>query len=225
MGYTKKYKKRSYAKKSKAPRSTQSLYKRTTDIKRSAPFPGIAYRTLPYSYLQTGISGSATASAQVFRLNSLYDPDMTGAGAQPYGHDSLAALYYRYCVQGVTISAQVVNNSTTSCLLYCALPSDPTNSITTQADLGSELPGAIFALIPPDSSKNIKMKIDFKKLLSKDIVDDDNWAAAFGDNPGNPYFLYTYVQAADKVNTGSYAIKYTIDYNTKVSEAKPLLPS
>jgi hypothetical protein len=34
----------------------------------------------------------------VFRLNSLYDPDYTSTGKQPYYYDSLAGIYDRYRV-------------------------------------------------------------------------------------------------------------------------------
>jgi hypothetical protein len=40
-----------------------------------------------------------TAGAQqIMNLNSLFDPDRTGTGTQPYGFDQLAALYNRYRV-------------------------------------------------------------------------------------------------------------------------------
>lgn len=39
-----------------------------------------------------------TIGVQQFRLNSVYDPNYTGAGHQPYGFDQLAALYLRYRV-------------------------------------------------------------------------------------------------------------------------------
>ncbi len=46
---------------------------------------------------------SYTGSEYVFRLNSLYDPDLTGTGHQPYGFDQFAALYSRYKVDRVHI--------------------------------------------------------------------------------------------------------------------------
>lgn len=46
---------------------------------------------------------SYTGSQYVFRLNSLYDPDLTGTGHQPYGFDQYAALFNRYKVDKVTV--------------------------------------------------------------------------------------------------------------------------
>lgn len=53
---------------------------------------------------------SAVASATTFgtersfRLNSLYDPDFTSTGHQPYGFDQIAALYMRNQVDEVQIN-------------------------------------------------------------------------------------------------------------------------
>jgi hypothetical protein len=37
-------------------------------------------------------------AAQVFRANGLFDPDLTGAGHQPYGFDQMVAYYGRWQV-------------------------------------------------------------------------------------------------------------------------------
>lgn len=47
----------------------------------------------------------------IFRLNSLYDPDLTFTGHQPYGFDQMALLYRNYKVNGVLIKATVNNPS------------------------------------------------------------------------------------------------------------------
>jgi len=61
--------------------------------------------TLVYSQAITLTAGSVGlfGTEQVFRLNSLYDPDFTGTGHQPYGFDQLLALYNYYKVSAVDI--------------------------------------------------------------------------------------------------------------------------
>ncbi len=39
-----------------------------------------------------------TGTFNQFRLNSIFDPDASNTGHQPYGHDTLAALYNKYKV-------------------------------------------------------------------------------------------------------------------------------
>ena len=43
---------------------------------------------------------------QIFRLNSCFDPDYSGAGAQPLGFDQWAAFYSRYKVLSVKAKCQ-----------------------------------------------------------------------------------------------------------------------
>jgi len=75
----------------------------------------------------SGASAGTFGSEWAFRLNSLYDPDYTYTGHQPYGFDQLASLYYSYRVEGVRVRvtwsdpsrdglyvAQVVTPSTAS---------------------------------------------------------------------------------------------------------------
>lgn len=46
-------------------------------------------------------------AAQTYRLNSLFDPDLTGGGTQPYGFDTLATIYKQYKVKRVRIHMEV----------------------------------------------------------------------------------------------------------------------
>lgn len=70
------------------------------------PFPLIWKRTLTYAQLHTLTAGASGlfGTEQIYRLSSLFDPDLTGTGHQPYGFDSFAALYYRYKVDAVRVT-------------------------------------------------------------------------------------------------------------------------
>lgn len=43
-----------------------------------------------------------------FNLNSLFDPDLTSTGHQPYGYDQLSAFYGRYVVKSVRYQLKLV---------------------------------------------------------------------------------------------------------------------
>lgn len=47
-----------------------------------------------------------------FRLNSIFDPDLTVGGHQPRGHDQWAAIYNKYCVVGATVRVEPLMGST-----------------------------------------------------------------------------------------------------------------
>lgn len=60
----------------------------------------------------TGGLGGITGSPHVFRLNGMFDPDITLVGHQPLYYDQMAALYATYCVYKVSIQLQVYGSAT-----------------------------------------------------------------------------------------------------------------
>lgn len=60
-----------------------------------------------------------------FNLNSLYDPNLTGTGHQPYGYDQMVDIYNRYRVFRVDYAISAYNtDSTTGVSVVGALPSN-----------------------------------------------------------------------------------------------------
>jgi len=86
-------------------RSTRSRRSKTT-MRNSNPGQLIAPRyitKLKYAdRLITGSSGTGISSNYAINLNSIFDPDRTGTGHQPLGHDQLELLYNRYRVFAVS---------------------------------------------------------------------------------------------------------------------------
>ncbi len=68
----------------------------------AVPLPTRFRTRLRYSETATFTTGAAgiVGTGQLWRLNSLFDPNQTGIGHQPYGFDQLAAFYSRYLVRG-----------------------------------------------------------------------------------------------------------------------------
>jgi hypothetical protein len=54
------------------------------------------------------ITNSAAAARQQFSMNSLFDPDFTGTGAQPEFFDQLSTLYNRYRCYGSAIKVSLI---------------------------------------------------------------------------------------------------------------------
>lgn len=53
---------------------------------------------------------SSSFQNKVFRMNSLFDPEVTIGGHQPMGFDQWAAMYNRYLVTGMAYDISYVNN-------------------------------------------------------------------------------------------------------------------
>jgi len=54
----------------------------------------------------------------VFRLNSLFDPDLTSTGHQPFGYDQLTTMYGSYCVTGCMVDITLTEPSSND-IIFC----------------------------------------------------------------------------------------------------------
>ncbi len=54
--------------------------------------------------------------------NGCFDPDLTGAGHQPYTWDQLTAIYKFYTVTSSTIELQLLNDTGTKCIGVAITP-------------------------------------------------------------------------------------------------------
>lgn len=88
-------------------------YKQALEICKSSNIaPDVMQVQLPY-YQSTNLTGGGIADLEVnvFRLNSAFDPDFSGVGAQPLGFDQWAALYGDYRVVGSKIEVKAFADS------------------------------------------------------------------------------------------------------------------
>lgn len=68
--------------------------------------------TLKYAVAPLAIStDSSVLNTYLFNLNSVYDPDRTGTGHQPFGFDQMATFYSKYCVVGCKWQVVFANNA------------------------------------------------------------------------------------------------------------------
>lgn len=66
---------------------------------RTGAFPDRFLVKLKYvQTITTTTGGSGVGALYQWNLNSIYDPDRSGTGHQPYGHDTLATIFARYRV-------------------------------------------------------------------------------------------------------------------------------
>jgi hypothetical protein len=100
------------------------------------PFPIRMVTKLRYGQLFTETCGASGlfGTEQVFRLNSLFDPDLTGTGHQPYGFDTLATIYYRYKVHAVSITLRFSDPSADGIICAAHFQSPDTTATVTGSD-------------------------------------------------------------------------------------------
>lgn len=72
------------------------------------------YLRLTYRESLTWTQASGNVGDNVYRGNSIFDPDLTGTGGQPLGFDQWAALYATYTVLGSKCEVTSMANGGTS---------------------------------------------------------------------------------------------------------------
>lgn len=194
---------------------------RTTLVNRSLqPFPSRYITKLKYSgafVLNVGNNYS-----QTMNLNSVYDPDRTNLGHQPYGYDQITPLYNRYRVISCSYVINAYSGSTP--IRYACLPCNETPPINNLSEL-CENPRARFKLqYPGGNTTSIIGKSYLPALVGRNktqYMADDRYQATVVNNPAELALLYITAQsmadAATDVN-----LTVTLEYTVEFFDAHPL---
>lgn len=106
----------------KAPRRKQRAARRTTKLVNRAVNPIPERYICKMKYSDTFQITAAGGSIYRFNLNSIFDPNRTGVGHQPYGRDQLATLFNRYRVFKCAYAITFYSSANT--LRLAAIPSN-----------------------------------------------------------------------------------------------------
>jgi len=144
-------------------------------------------QALSHSYL------SGTTNDYIFRLNSIFDPDYTGAGHQPYAHDQFATFYSRYRVY--KCSWRITFPSSNDTFVVTVVP---TNAVTdfTDSNYAAEFPRAITKMTSyygGGGAITFKGHISLARLNGSSKTQyraDDRFQAQFGSNPNETLDLH-----------------------------------
>lgn len=165
-------------------------------------------------------SSGATASTNIMRLNSLWDPDQSGVGAQPYYRDELAALYNKYCVYGCKVKATYAIDSGISCTVGFKAQND--TSVLTNANLALERPEAKTVIINPGQRTITQTKYYAMNQLfgvrRSTILDENDYKATANTNPANEQYLQIFAQPSDNFTASVGRIVLRMTFYTKWSD-------
>jgi len=199
------------ARKMSRKQSARASYKLSNRTK--GPMPSEFVTQMSYASSFTTPSG---APLRVFRMNSLFDPDRTGVGHQPYGRDQLANIYNRYRVNGfkyevwgahatggtsyaVNIHAVPVDEVATTASFVSAIQCmEAPQSKTTVATTSSV--SAAVGGVPAYLSGYIDLA-SFTGRSKAQYRADDRYQSEMGDNPAEAMDFFV---AATNINTGLF---------------------
>lgn len=84
-----------------------------------------------------------------FNLNSMYDPDRTGGGHQPYGRDTYASLYNRYRVISVSYRVAAISGNAARVIQVAVVPTNQSTIIPLNMAEAREFPRCKYVIQQP----------------------------------------------------------------------------
>ncbi len=186
------------------------------------------YATLVYAEAYSNSVATTAGFQQTLNLNSLFDPNRTGAGHQPYGFDQLAALYNRYRV--LSAHWKVTYGSSTGTMMLVTVPVNGLlqASISNQATYETAVESP-FAIMKTQSSG--APAVVFEGTMSLNVLNgvtkteylaDDRFEAAVTASPTEIITLVT----GGFNPTGSTIVQYylveiwyEVDFHDPISQA------
>lgn len=162
------------------------------------PFGTQYMATLTYAdSFNFNIGALGTTNAYTFRLNSLFDPDLTGIGHQPYQLDQLSAIYKRYQVYGARVHLSFSDPSGPTTYVGYRVRSSSNTTVSAGQIIGAirEMQSAKINHLSESGSerKDYSFYVDMAKVegVSKATYQTDqaDYSAAITANPVKSLFL------------------------------------
>lgn len=191
------------------------------DGTRTFGFPSTILTKLRYveSYTLTSTTGSM--ATQVFRANSIFDPDQTGVGHQPLYRDQYADLYNKYVVIGSKITAYVCNTGTASALTV-GIVGDDDGSFSSTSTTRMEQSNSTFTMLGKSGSGNdcatLVCTYEPRRDTGVDAKSDGSSSTSQGSNPSDTYHWALWCTSSDQTSTNVLNALIEIEYTVKFSE-------
>lgn len=172
-----------------------------------------------------------THGARTYQLNSIYDPDVTGIGHQPFGHDTYQSLYKKYLVKGAKITATFVHEmGGTGQPVWCSVFLDKNGTLDSNLDTKMEQVHGrgVKPLLSNSREKAVCTQFYSPKTFFdvKDAEDEHQMAAQMGGQPNLPAYAVVWAQCMDHAGSGpNLTVSVKIEYFVELSDPIPLTQS
>lgn len=157
-----------------------------------------------------------------FNLNSVYDPNRTGTGHQPYGHDTLATLYNRYRVISCSYRIQLAHIATGTPVSQqlAVMPANEAILFSNVSEMRENPRAKYITQNPGASAAVLSGKVYLPSLVGRtkaQYMADDRYQAVVGANPSEQAILNCVASAAfaDNVSAGvcfNVLLEYTVEW-------------
>lgn len=166
-------------------------------------------------------SSTGTSAYHLFRAGSIFDPDYTGIGHQPYGHDLYEQIYNHYKVLSSKISCTFLpNGSVSSGNAVCGVAIKDDTTVETNFDTIREAKGAHYKIARgPEGKATVTNAYNSSKMYDKTV----NLTSAFGNGPVEDAYFQVFTTSVNTLQDGTNVdVLVTIDYVVSMWELKDL---
>jgi len=163
------------------------------------------------TYLLTGVVAGEVVE-NIFRLNSPYDPDLTGVGDQPRGFDEWMALY-SWCT---VLSTDVEITTTAGATVPMYLGFYPDSSATVAANADDALSRAdklvtVSATTGGVAQNTIKRHYEISRLVGRPVVPGNiDFRVSTGAGPAIPAYLHVFVCRGGLTGVTASSVDYVL---------------
>lgn len=175
-------------------------------------------------YVEDGASlppagGPGLITSHVFVANSIHDPNSTGVGHQPYGHDTIATVYGRYRVLSAKCTATFAANSAVANSGKAVIQVSTVGAATSNPTLFLEQPDTTYKTLPTGNAGSVTVVKHFNARRFFGPKSGDRLTSNFGTSPTElAFFLIGVVPLDDTVTMGGTQLHVTITYKVLLSE-------
>lgn len=180
-------------------------------------------------FSQSGIA-TATPFLKEYRANSMYDPDFSGVGHQPYGFDQLMTGYKRATVIKSYIRLESLDNIVASKQVWQVVFYTQQGTVANAFAAGgpngfAEIPNISKTLVPSTGTNPVQrirscsISMDFNKVYGKRVLGDDQYSCTKTADAPIVSFYGVVGYTPDSVeDTGERHFKVTLIYTAILTE-------
>lgn len=199
--------------------------------------PGITNgKIIKMDYVSAGIPLASTSGTQqiyTHSCNNIFDPNVTGTGHQPYGHDEYATYYNQYQVLGAKIVTSCrwsapPTGSDVPHVCFSVMDSDTTAPTTLATKM--ERYAKSYKILKPDTNAVVTFT-DYwsakKWFKLKDVADQHQTIATFGGAPIKTAYHNLIVQPLDESTSTITSVISTVSLQliVRLLDPKPIIGS
>ncbi len=174
--------------------------------------------------MSTGTAGIA-GTAQEMRLNSLYDPNITGTGHQPYGFDNFNVLYGKYKVTACLVDLLFTTPGGTADICCMALVQSPSGGLSLtgiSTDRAVEMPQIATAHLSSSGLRTARIRKRFPLHAVFGLTPGqfdanvEDYAAAVGSNPTRTAVLAFAISSYSGVGSEASSVRCLLSYECEL---------